>query len=104
MDEYRQLNTFDLVYLSDVDTDTYEVYDTIWAYKIKLDGTSDRKLDKLNPRWCLVGTPMDRDLRGRRRSVPWRNRGRRTLELREKATLPRRGRLLRRTLHVVRRA
>ena len=62
MDEYKQIHTFDLVYLSDVDLDTYKVYDTIWAYKIKLDGTSDRKLDKLNPRWCLVGTPMDRDM------------------------------------------
>jgi hypothetical protein len=33
---------------------------TLWAFKIKF--TADGKFEKLNPRWCVVGTNMDRDI------------------------------------------
>ena len=60
MDEYNQLHTFDLVPESEVDTLLYKIYETLWVFKIKTD--SERVFEKLNPRWCFVGTSMDRKL------------------------------------------
>ena len=60
MDKYMALNLWELVPESSVDKSKYTIYDTLWAHKIKFD--SNRKLDRLNPRWCVKGTGMDRDL------------------------------------------
>ena len=38
----------------------YKSYNTLWAYEIKLH--SDLTFNKLNPRWCLKGGAMDRDI------------------------------------------
>ena len=59
-DQYLQLNMFDWVKLSSVDRKKQVIYNTLWAYKIKLN--SDTTFKKLNPRWCLKGTSMDRDV------------------------------------------
>ena len=59
-DQYLQLNMFDWVKLSSVDRKKHVIYNTLWAYKIKLN--SDTTFKKLNPRWCLKGTSMDRDV------------------------------------------
>ena len=60
MDQYKELHMYELVPRKSVDLKKYIIYETMWAYKIKLD--SARKFDKLNPRWCFKGTNMDRDL------------------------------------------
>ena len=49
-----------LLTLSSVDRKKHVIYNTLWAYKIKLN--SDTTFKKLNPRWCLKGTSMDRDV------------------------------------------
>ena len=36
MDDYHNVNMFDLVLRSSVDTKEHVIYDTLWAYKIKL--------------------------------------------------------------------
>jgi hypothetical protein len=59
-DEYLNLNMFEWVALSQVDRKTHTIYNTLWAYKIKLN--SDTTFKKLNPRWCLKGGTMDRDV------------------------------------------
>ena len=59
-DQYLHLNMFDWVLLSSVDRKKHVIYNTLWAYKIKLN--SDTTFKKLNPRWCLKGTSMDRDV------------------------------------------
>ena len=52
---------FDLVLKKNVNTKLHEIYRTLWAYKIKFkDG--GLIFDKLNPRWCVKGGTMDRDL------------------------------------------
>ena len=45
---------------SAVDLSKHKIYNTLWAYKIKLN--SDLTFNKLNPRWCLKGGTMDRDI------------------------------------------
>ena len=64
MDKYKALHDgrglWELVPESSVDTTKYTIYDTLWVHKIKFD--SERKLDRLNPRWCVKGTTMDREL------------------------------------------
>ena len=59
-DTYLNLNMFEWALLSSVDRKTHTIYNTLWAYKIKLN--SDTTFKKLNPRWCLKGTSMDRDV------------------------------------------
>ena len=59
MDKYKALNLWELVPESSVDKSKFTIYNTLWAHKIKFD--SNRKLDRLNPRWCVKGTGMDRD-------------------------------------------
>ena len=59
-DQYMQLNMFTWVLLSSVDQSKNKIYSTLWARKIKLN--SDTTFLKLNPRWCLKGGTMDRDL------------------------------------------
>ena len=60
MDEYEALNMFEDVYLKDIqDEDKYRF---TWAGNIKNDGTAQRKFEKLNPRLCIVGTGMDREV------------------------------------------
>ena len=61
MDNYAHVNMFDLVLESSVDKSKYKIYDTLWVYKIKY---KDQGLvfDKLNPRWCVKGGTMDREL------------------------------------------
>ena len=61
MDQYNAEDTHELVTEDEVDRTKHKVYRTMWVYKIKLKvGTGE--LDKLNPRWCLMGTEMDRKL------------------------------------------
>ena len=60
VDEYRALNMYELEVESEVRTAGHSIMDTLWAFKIKF--TADGKFDKLNPRWCVVGTNMDRDI------------------------------------------
>ena len=38
----------------------HHIMDTLWAFKIKFD--KDGVFDKFNPRWCVVGTNMSRDI------------------------------------------
>ena len=38
----------------------YTVYRTLWAGSIKFDANDT--FSKLNPRWCVQGTGMDRDM------------------------------------------
>ena len=52
---------YDLVEEDTVDKSKYQIYDTLWAYKIKFK-EGGLIFDKLNPRWCLKGGGMDRDL------------------------------------------
>ena len=59
-DQYLNLSMFTWVLLSSVDRKKHTIYNTLWAYKIKLN--SDTSFKKLNPRWCLKGTSMDRDV------------------------------------------
>ena len=58
--QYLNLNMFEWVLLSTVDRKKHVIYNTLWTYKIKLN--SDTAFKKLNPRWCLKGTSMDRDV------------------------------------------
>ena len=59
-DEYMALHMFEWVHLSQIDKAVHRIYNTLWAYKIKLH--SDLTFNKLNPRWCLKGGTMDRSL------------------------------------------
>ena len=61
MDEYLKLNMYELVKRSDVNEKKHTIYKTLWAYKIKFeeDGLT---FNKLNPRWCVRGGTMDRDM------------------------------------------
>jgi hypothetical protein len=60
MDSYRALNMYALEEEAEVRAAGHEIMDTLWAFKIKFD--KDGKFDKLNPRWCVVGTNMRRDI------------------------------------------
>jgi hypothetical protein len=60
MDSYRALNMYALELEADVRAAGHEVMDTLWAFKIKFD--KDGKFEKFNPRWCVVGTNMSRDI------------------------------------------
>ena len=51
---------FTWVAVTQIDTSKHKIYNTLWAYKIKLN--SDLTLNKLNPRWCIKGGTMDRDI------------------------------------------
>jgi len=51
---------FEWVLLSDVDRYVHRIYNTLWAYKIKMH--ADLTFNKLNPRWCLKGGGMDRSV------------------------------------------
>jgi hypothetical protein len=51
---------FEWVSVSSVDLRKHKIYNTMWAYKIKLN--SDSTFNKLNPRWCVKGGTMDRDV------------------------------------------
>ena len=59
MDEYMNLRMFDYIPITSVDRKQHRIYDTLWAYKIKLN--ADLTFNKLNPRWCVKGGTMDRD-------------------------------------------
>ena len=59
-DQYRALNMFTLESESEVRAAGHKIMDTLWAFKIKFD--QNGKFEKLNPRWCVVGTNMDRDI------------------------------------------
>ena len=59
MDKYRLLKMYRLINVSDVPAG-YRIYSTLWAYRIKFDERG--KFEKLNPRWCLMGGTMDRNL------------------------------------------
>ena len=49
---------FEWVRVSSVDQRKHQIYNTLWAYKIKIE--ERLKFQKLNPRWCLKGGTMDR--------------------------------------------
>ena len=59
MDDYTKINSNSLVLRSSVDLTKHTIYQTMWAYKIKYKGLI---FDKLNPRWCVRGGSMDRDV------------------------------------------
>ena len=59
MDEYKSLRLFELVPKSDVPEGT-TIHRSLWAYKLKVD--ADGRFQDYNPRWCLVGTNMDRSI------------------------------------------
>ena len=54
MDNYKAVNTFELVEEDSVDKSKYKIYDTLWAYAVKFK-TGGLIFEKLNPRWCLKG-------------------------------------------------
>ena len=58
--QYVELNMFKWITVDQIDLRKHRIYNTMWAYKIKL--RSDSTFDKLNPRWCVKGGSMDRDL------------------------------------------
>jgi hypothetical protein len=58
-DEYLNLHMFEWVAISQVDRLKHKIYNTLWAYKIKLH--ADLTFNKLSPRWCLKGGTMDRE-------------------------------------------
>ena len=59
-DQYLELKMFTWMPHSAVDQRKHKIYNTLWAYKIKLN--SDLSFNKLNPRWCLKGGTMDRGI------------------------------------------
>ena len=59
-DQYMALNMFNWVPVSHIDRKAHEIYNTLWAYGIKLN--TDLTFSKLNPRWCVKGGGMDRDM------------------------------------------
>ena len=59
-DQYRALNMFTLEPESEVRAAGHSIMDTLWAFKIKFD--ENGRFEKLNPRWCVVGTNIDRDM------------------------------------------
>ena len=58
MDEYKALDMFELVPEDEVKAAGYKIMHTLWAFRIKTD--TEGTFLKLNPRWCVVGTNMDR--------------------------------------------
>ena len=50
---------FEWVAITSIDRLKHKIYNTLWAYKIKLN--SDLTFKKLSVRWCLKGGTMDRD-------------------------------------------
>ena len=59
-EQYLELRMFNWVPIDSIDTRKHRVYNTLWAYKIKLN--SDLTFNKLNPRWCVKGGTMDRSI------------------------------------------
>ena len=59
-EEYLELKMFEWVPITMVDRLKHKIYNTLWAYKIKLN--SDLTFKKLSPRWCLKGGTMDRGI------------------------------------------
>ena len=59
-DQYIELNMFVWVPLSQINRKEHEIHNTLWVYGIKLN--SDLTFSKLNPRWCVKGGGMDRDV------------------------------------------
>ena len=62
MDEYKAIPLFELVCLQAVLDAGHVVLNTLWAYDIKYVGVLKDIFSKLNPRWCLMGGPMDREV------------------------------------------
>ena len=62
MDEYRKIDTFDLVLRSSVDRTKHVIYNTMWAYKTKLEEGKLAPHRGLNPRWCVKAGAMDRSI------------------------------------------
>ena len=61
MDDYARIHMFDLVLKRSVDLKVHTIYRTLWAYKVKFK-EAGLIFDKLNPRWCVKGGTMDRDM------------------------------------------
>ena len=59
MDKYLALKMWRMVRIKDLPKGT-KVLRTLWVFKKKFDGKGI--FEKLNPRWCIVGTGMDRDV------------------------------------------
>ena len=60
MDVYQSKPVFKLVSVAWVKSMGYAIINNLWVRKIKLNGAGT--FSKLNPRWCAMGTNMDRDL------------------------------------------
>ena len=58
MEHYRAIDMFDLIEIEEVPAG-YEIFHTLWAHAMKFE---DSVFKKLNPRWCLQGGSMDREL------------------------------------------
>ena len=59
MDEYQALDMYDLIERTDVPPDM-PINKTLWARRFKW--TTPGAPPKFAPRWCVVGTNMDRDM------------------------------------------
>ena len=59
MEQYIALNMWRLWRQKDLPPGV-KILRTLWAFNIKFDGQG--VFQKLNPRWCIVGTGMDRDI------------------------------------------
>ena len=60
MEEYRAIPLFRLVSTKQVLESGYKIMGSLWAYAVKFD--KDGIFQKLNPRWCIMGTNMDTDI------------------------------------------
>ena len=60
MDEYKKLRLFKLIPRSEALKLGFVIHRSLWAYSVKTDGKG--KFEKMNPRWCLCGGRMDRDI------------------------------------------
>ena len=58
---YDTVNMFELVLKSSVDLSKHKIYNTLWVYKIKFK-EGGLIFHKANPRWCVMGGGMDRDM------------------------------------------
>ena len=59
MDEYQNIDMYDLVPVESVDRSKYTIYPTLWVFKIK---TKEDGTFKLSPRWCVQAGDMDREV------------------------------------------
>ena len=60
MDEYNAIHMFDLVSRDEAIASGFPIMGSLWAYAIKFDEKGT--FIKLNPRWCIMGGDMPKDI------------------------------------------